>query len=95
MKKIYYLILILFLASFSIQAQETEKERDNKSKRDVLNGHTFQSLSYIRTSFISTHLSANVGIGSTPAVKIKGIIIEDIEIKAFEGRVLFVNVGVQ
>lgn len=93
MKKIYYLTLIIFLASFAIHAQETEKPK--KIKRAVLNGHYIQSLSYIRPSFITTNLSANIGFGSTPALKIQGIKIEDIEIVAFEGRVLFVDVAVQ
>ena len=88
MNKIYSILFTLLFVSATIVGQETD------SKREMLNGHTFQSSSYFRTSFISTHLEANVGFGSTPALKIKGIFIDDEEILSFEGKVAFVDVAV-
>jgi hypothetical protein len=93
MKKAIKLLSAIMIFSLILNGQEHNQTAD--SKREVLNGHTFQSLSHFKTSFISTHLKANIGFGSTPVLKIKGIFIDEIEILAFEGKVAFVDVGVQ
>ncbi len=83
--------LILFVSGLTGQTEE----KSLATKREVLNGHTFQSLSYFRTSFTSTYLAANIGFGSTPALKIGGIVIDSITVFEFEGQVVFVDVAVR
>lgn len=93
MKNAIKLLSTIMILSLSLAGQDHNQTIN--TKREVLNGHTFQSLSYFRTSFTSTHLNAQIGFGSTPALKIRGVLIDDIEILAFEGKVAFVDVGVQ
>jgi hypothetical protein len=83
--------LVLFVSGLTAQTQEETLV----SKREVLNGHTFQQLSYFRTSFTSTHLNANIGFGSTPVLKIGTIEIDSIKLFEFEGQVVFVDVSVR
>ena len=92
MKKVLSIICIAFLA---IGLFGQNKVEITDSKREILNGHTFQSLSYFRTSFTSTHLAANIGFGSTPALKIGSIAIDSIQLFEFEGQVVFVDVAVR
>jgi hypothetical protein len=92
MKKIITaLCLVLFAYGLTGQTQEETPA----IKREVLNGHTFQQLSYFRTSFTSTHLNANIGFGSTPTLKISTIEIDSIKLFEFEGQVVFVDVAVR
>jgi len=83
--------LILFVSGLTGQTEE----KSLATKRETLNGHTFQQLSYFRTSFISTHLAANIGFGSTPALKIGTINIDTLKVFEFEGQVVFVDVAVR
>lgn len=68
---------------------------DTKKKVPTLNGHTFPSSSHFNSSFITTNLHADLGFGTTSILKIPGIIIDDYEILAFEGKLLFFNMSVQ
>jgi hypothetical protein len=92
MKKIYYVFIIILLGAGSIAAQDEPVVP--VSKRNILNGHTFQSVSLFRSSFVSTDLQANIGFGSTPALKILGVEIDDKEIFTFEGKIAFINARV-
>ena len=60
-----------------------------------MNGHTFPSSSHLGSSFITTHLQADLGFGLTSTLKIPGIVIDDYEIFSFEGQILFFNTSVQ
>lgn len=93
MKKIYYIIVILLVYSINGLAQSDS----SKSVRKVptLNGHTFPSSSHFSSSFITTHLHADLGFGLTSKVKIPGLILDDYEILSFEGQILFFNAAVQ
>jgi len=83
--------IILFVSGLTGQTEE----KSLATKRETLNGHTFQQLSYFNTSFISTHLAANIGFGSTPALKIGTINIDTLKVFEFEGKVVFVDVTVR
>ena len=92
MKKILTtLCFVLILAGLAGQTENN----NTIVKREVLNDHTFQQLSYFRTSFTSTHLAANIGFGSTPALKIGTLNIDTLKIFEFEGQVVFVDVTVR
>lgn len=92
MKKVYFIICLAFFAT-GLFGQDKDDNID--SKREILNDHIFQSLSYFRTSFTSTHLAANIGFGSTPALKIGSIAIDSIHLFEFEGQVVFVDIAVR
>jgi hypothetical protein len=92
MKRVSIIICVAFMA---IGLFGQDKVEISDSKREILNGHTFQSLSYFRTSFTSTHLAANIGFGSTPALKIGSIAIDSIQLFEFEGQVVFVDIAVR
>jgi hypothetical protein len=92
MKKLISAICFILFASGLIG----QNGEDNlATKREHLNGHTFQQLSYFRTSFTSTHLNANIGFGTTPALKIATITIDTLKVFEFEGQVVFVDVTVR
>ena len=93
MKKCIYLVLILLISAFDVTAQT--EGTVTKKKIPMLNGHTFPTVGYFRSSFINTSLSVNVGFGTTPKLKIPGVIIDDHEIFSFEGQLVFVDVFVQ
>ena len=93
MKKLLYLTLV-FLIGFQVLNAQTV-EAPIRQKVPILNGHMFLSTSYLRSSFITTHLHADLGFGSTSPVSIPGIIIDDIEILDFEGKLIFVDMNVQ
>lgn len=92
MKKIYHLFILILISTGIVSAQDESGNRD--SKRNVLNGHTFQSTGVFRSPFISTDLQANVGFGSTPSLRITGVEIDGEELFAFEGKIAFVNAKV-
>ncbi|MCD4735499.1 MAG: hypothetical protein K8R53_05615 [Bacteroidales bacterium] len=92
MSKLIYIVLILILCSESSPGQS---DLISSKKVPALNGHSFPSFSYIRSSFINTSLVADIGFGTTSRLKIPGISIGDYEIFSFSGRILFLNVGVQ
>jgi hypothetical protein len=84
------LCLILFVSGLTGQTEF----KSLATKREVLNGHTFQQLSYFRTSFTSTHLSANIGFGSTPTLTIGTIELDSVKLFEFDGQIVFVDVAV-
>ena len=93
MKKQIYFILIFFVAVNFGYSQSIESKSNKKVP--VLNGHTFPSTGYFKSSFINTSLQANIGFGQTPKLKIPGIIFDEIEIFSFEGQILFVDINIQ
>lgn len=93
MKKTYYVLIILLI--FSITGLAQSDSIKSVRKVPTLNGHTFPSSSHFNSSFITTHLHADLGFGLTSKLKIPGIIIDDYEILSFEGQILFFNTYVQ
>jgi hypothetical protein len=93
MKKIFYIIVILLIYSNTVQTQPDLPISEKKVP--TMNGHTFPSSSHFGSSFITTHLHADLGFGLTSTLKIPGIIIDDYEIFSFEGQILFFNTAVQ
>jgi len=93
MKKLLYPIVIFLL---SITTGFSQNDTINPIRKiPSLNGHIFQTSSNLRSSFIATSLQAKMGAGITSKLKIPGIMIGDNEIFAFEGQILFVDLGVQ
>lgn len=92
MKNYILATLLLFMGLVNGYSQ-TDAKPDRKVP--VLNGHTFPSIGYFKSSFINTSLQADIGFGSTSVLQIPGIIIDDIEILDFEGKLLFVDINVQ
>ncbi len=93
MKKIISIIIVALVFYGTINAQSVNT--DTKDLIPKLNGHSFLSSTYLQSSFITTSLHANLGVGSTSMLKLPGIKIEDIEIASFEGKIMFFNVDVQ
>lgn len=93
MKKLFYLIIISIL-NFNIAYSQSDTIETNK-KVPTLNGHTFSSFGQLRSSFVNTSLKTNIGLGSTSTLKIPGIIIDDYELFAFEGKILFVDINLK
>lgn len=91
MKKLI-IILILSIASIHLIAQD--EISTNKSKLPTLNGHSFPSMLNIKSSFITTSLRADIGLGMTSVIRIPGLKIGDREILAFEGQILFINADI-
>jgi hypothetical protein len=91
LKRIYLLLFLLFCMGFA-EAQSLEEARE---KIPTLNGHKFLSTSYLKSSFISTSLQADLGFGTTSELRIPGINIGDYEILGFRGKLLFFDVDVQ
>jgi len=90
--RIYIIILAVLSMSFlNVQAQENTL----KEKWPALNGHKFLSSNMLRSSFITTHLQADIGLGSTSALKINGIMIDEHEILSFEGKIMFFDMKVR
>ncbi len=90
MKKLIYLFTILFLGSGSLCAQSSASNAAPKMPK--LNGHMFLSSTYMRSSFISTSVQADLGFGSTSILTLPGIEIGDYEILAFKGQLMFFDV---
>ncbi len=93
MKKIMYVLAIVLISSTVGNAQSDDAS--NEQLVPSLNGHTFLTFSYLRSSFVTTNLQADMGFGSTSNLAIPGIIIGDHEILEFEGSILFVDLNVQ
>ncbi|MCD4732239.1 MAG: hypothetical protein K8R74_16665, partial [Bacteroidales bacterium] len=93
MKKTFYIIVILLIYSNTVQTQSDSPIAERKVP--TMNGHTFPSSSHFGSSFITTHLHADLGFGLTSTLKIPGIIIDDYEIFSFEGQILFFNTAVR
>ena len=80
-----FIILSLWSGAVNAQADESPAER----KIPSLNGHKFPSLSYLKSSFVSTSLQADLGFGITSPIALPGIEIGDYEIRGFKGQLLF------
>jgi hypothetical protein len=93
MKKLLFSIALIIFCNILLNGQAEYKPKAKKVQN--LNGHVFPSSSYLNTSFISTSLEADVGVGMTSAFKIPGIVINDIELFSFEGQVLFVDLNIR
>ena len=91
MKKFIFLLIISSCFHININAQSDS----NKIKAPTLNGHQFSSTGYISSSFINTNLQANIGIGITSPITLQGVVINDVELFAFEGKILFFDTQIQ
>jgi len=97
MKKFIYLAVLLLISQTSLIAQSEEISVENQESESLLpslNGHTFLTTSYLRSSFIATNLNTNIGFGLTSKLDIPGIMIGDHEILGFEGSIFFIDVDV-
>lgn len=94
MKKLICIATITFLLVMSVVAQEEDLITERR-KVPTLHGHTFPSLGNFKNSFINTHLEANLGFGITSLINHPGLEIDDYEIFAFQGRILFINTAVR
>jgi hypothetical protein len=83
---------VLFLSTPGFSQPDVSKE---DWKVPVLNEHTFPSLAHFRSSFVTTNVQANLGVGITSPVKIAGFMIDDHEVLGFEGQIIFLNMDVQ
>jgi len=90
MKKLIYLLTILFIGSGSLCAQSSGSKAEPKVPK--LNGHMFLSSSYLRSSFISTSVQADLGFGITSIISVPGIDIGESNILAFKGQLMFFDV---
>ncbi|MEA3480223.1 MAG: hypothetical protein U9R60_18715 [Bacteroidota bacterium] len=93
MRKLIYIIIITLLCFDSGNAQTLTSSGERKVPN--LNGHTFPSVFHFNNSFINTSLEANLGFGLTSPVRISGLVIDDHELFAFEGQILFINTRVR
>ena len=87
MKKLIYIFTILFIGSGSLSAQSSEPGAESKVPK--LNGHMFLTSSFMRSSFISTTVQANLGFGITSTITTPGINIGDYNILSFKGKLIF------
>lgn len=97
MKKFIYLVVLSLISQTSLIAQSDESSVDSQQSEQLvpsLNGHTFLTTSYLRSSFITTNLQADLGFGLTSKLVLPGIMIGDLEILGFEGSIFFVDVNV-
>jgi len=92
MKKQLTIIVLLSMLAATAYTQPENTKHDWKVP--VLNEHTFPSLSNFRSSFITTHVKANLGYGITSPLKIGGFMLGDEEILSFEGQLIFLNMDV-
>ena len=90
MKKLIYLLTILFIGSGSLCAQSSGSQAEPKVPK--LNGHMFLSSSYLRSSFISTSVQADLGFGITSTITVLGIDIGEYNILTFKGQLMFFDV---
>lgn len=98
MKKLIYLIAVLLTSQIALIAQSEEATQDgfrDEALVPSLNGHSFLTTSYLRSSFIITNLKTDLGFGLTSKLNIPGIMIGDLEILGFEGSILFVDINVE
>lgn len=93
MKKLTNTIILILVFCGTTYAQSDTPSVDRKIPS--LNGHSFLSTSYLGSSFVTTSLQADLGVGSTSWLKIPGIMIDDYEILSFEGKILFFDMNVQ
>jgi hypothetical protein len=93
MKKVLFIIL-LFLAGLAM-AYPQESTSNSEVKVPTLNGHTFPSVVYHRSSFINTNLEANLGFGLTSRIRIQGLMLGEEELFSFQGQIMFIHTRVQ
>ena len=93
MKKLIYILILALICIDAGHAQTTPSVTE--SKIPGLDGHTFPSMGYFRSSFVLTSLQADLGFGITSPLKIGGIQSGDHEILSFEGKILFFSMEVQ
>lgn len=93
MKKLIYIFIMLSICWSAVTAQETETPA--REKYPSLYGHKFPSTSYMRSSFISTHVQADIGIGNTSVLEIPGIEVGEYEIFNFTGQLMYFDLDVQ
>ena len=92
MKKLIYIFTILCIGSGILSAQLSEPVAE--PKLPILNGHKFLSASYMRSSFISTSVQADLGFGITSIITTPGINIGGYNILSFKGQLMFFDVDV-
>ena len=92
MKKAALVIVYIFVGFLAI-SQESSSISVHKDQR--LNGHKFSQIGQLTSSFVQTGIHTNIGIGSSSPIRIAGVVIDDVEILAFEGKLLFVNTDVR
>lgn len=93
MKKLLYIFIILSICWNATAAQSTESL--DREKYPALNGHRFSSTSFMRSSFITTHVQADIGYGQTSLLEIPGIQIDDYELFSFTGKVMYLDLDIQ
>lgn len=93
MKKYIHIFIILSLCWNAMAAQSTESQV--REKYPALNGHRFSSTSYMRSSFITTHVQADIGYGQTSLLEIPGIQVGDYELFSFTGQVMYLDLDLQ
>lgn len=93
MKKLIHIFIMLSICWSGVTAQESESPA--KEKYPSLNGHKFPSTSYMRSSFITTHVQADIGIGNTSVLEIPGIEVGEYEIFNFTGQLMYFDLDVQ
>jgi len=93
MKQLIYILIAALMCVNTAYAQSLAD--DSETKYPHLNGHMFPSFSHFKSSFITTSLQANLGFGTTAPLKINGLKFGDYEIFEFEGKILFLTMGVE
>lgn len=92
MRKHIQLFLALLFCSVIVEGQVDETSKIEK--KPYLNGHSFLSSTYLRSSFVSTSFQSHVGFGTTPVLEVPGFDIGDYEILRFQGQVVFFDLDV-
>lgn len=93
MKKHLHIFIILSICWNAAAAQSTDSEV--REKYPALNGHRFSSTSYMNSSFITTHLQADIGYGTTSLLEIPGLQIDEYELFSFTGKVMYLDLDIQ
>jgi hypothetical protein len=92
MKKLLTILAILVFMGSGMAQEELHKQ---DWKVQVLNDHTFPTMSNFRTSFVTTNVKASLGYGITSPIKITGLTIGETEILTFEGQLIFLSMEVE
>jgi hypothetical protein len=92
MIRILLTLIFISVSSAFLVAQDTLHPSFNSAHS--LNGHSFPSVITFKSPFNNTGFRGNIDIGQTSKLTIPGIKIGDYEIPPFDGKLLFVSLGV-
>ncbi|WP_152287101.1 hypothetical protein [Flavicella marina] len=89
------LLLLLFFCTVFQATDAQEKSETIRNRIPMLNGHRFATTTQLKSPFIATSLSTDVGFGSTSLITIPGVEIGDRELFRFQGKIFYVDFNAQ